>query len=60
MNGQMMNYDRYLESLKRTPEVSYPNARCDILELIKYAKSKGLKPSQLSKEEQRSFVIPCK
>lgn len=58
MNGQMMNYERYRKSLERTPEVDVPRVQLDLQALIQLAKDKGLRPSQLTKEEQRSFIHP--
>ena len=59
MNGQMMNYERYRESLERTPEVNVPRVRLDLQALIQLAQKKGIRPSQLTREEQRSFIRPC-
>ena len=58
MNGQMMNYDRYIKSLERTPEVDIPRVKIDLQALIKYAEDKGLNPSQLTEEEAMAFVKP--
>ena len=59
MNGQTMNYNRYLESLKNTPDVDVPRVKMDLQALVRYAREKGLRVSQLSGEEQRSFIKPC-
>ncbi len=56
MNGSIMNYERYLESLEKTPEVNVPRVKLDLQALIQFAKQRGVKPSQLSGEEQRSFI----
>ncbi len=58
MNGQMMNYDRYIQSLEKTPEVNIPRVKLDLQALIKYAEDKGLKPSQLTEDETKAFVKP--
>ena len=58
MNGQMMNYDRYIQSLEKTPEVNIPRVKLDIQALLEYAKDKGLKPSQLTEDETKVFVKP--
>ena len=49
VDRQMMN--RYKKSLERTPEVEVPRVRLDLQALIQLARGKGLKPSQLTKEE---------
>ena len=59
MNGQMMNYKRYLESLERTPEheaVVKPYA-IDYKGLVEYARSKGVEPCDLSAEEKDRFIL---
>lgn len=56
MNGQMMNYERYLDSLKRTPEVDVPRVLFNIPALIDYAKDKGVRLSQLTREEIQPFI----
>ena len=58
MSGQMIDYDRYIQSLEKTPEVDIPRVKLDIQALIKYAEDKGLKPSQLTEDEAKSFVKP--
>lgn len=59
MNGQMMNYDKYIKSLNATPE---PRASTKIVainyrELVTYAKEKGKNPSELSEKEKNMFVL---
>ena len=59
MNGQMMNYKRYYESLKNTPEpeeIINPMA-IDYKGLIAYAASKGVEPCDLSEDDKSRFVI---
>lgn len=59
MNGQMMNYKRYYESLKNTPEpddVENPVA-IDYKGLIAYAEERNLEPCDLSDEEKSRFII---
>ena len=58
MNGQMINYERYLDSLKRTPEVDVPRVRLNLQALIKMAKDKGVRLSQLTKEEIQPLIKP--
>ncbi|GFI18871.1 MAG: hypothetical protein HFI98_14485 [Lachnospiraceae bacterium] len=60
MNGQMMNYNRYLESLKNTPEpilLSQMPVKINIRKVADYAKEKGVRISSLSKEELKQFLV---
>ena len=60
MNGQMMNYNRYLESLKNTPEpilLSQMPVKMNIRTVADYAKDKGVRISSLSKEELKQFLV---
>ena len=60
MNGQMMNYNRYLESLKNTPEpilLSPMPVKMNIRKVADYAKDKGVRISSLSKEELKQFLV---
>lgn len=59
MNGQMMNYNRYIKSLNATPEprTSVKAVAIDYKGLIAYAKEKGKNPSELSDKEQNMFVL---
>ena len=60
MNGQMMNYNRYLESLKNTPEpilLSQMPVKMNLKKVADYAKEKGVKISSLSKEELKQFLV---
>ena len=59
MNGQMMNYKRYYESLKKTPEPSDVSnvVAIDYKGLVKYAASKGVEPCDLSEKEKNKFII---
>ena len=60
MNGQMMNYNRYLESLKNTPEpilLSQMPVKMNLRKVADYAKEKGVGISTLSKEELKQFLI---
>ena len=59
MNGQMMNYNRYLESLKNTPEpilLSQMPVKMNLRKVTDYAKEKGVGISSLSKEELKQFI----
>ena len=58
MNGRLINYERYLDSLKRTPEVDVPRVLFDIPALINYAKDKGVRLSQLTREEIQPLIKP--
>lgn len=60
MNGQMMNYNRYLESLKNTPEpilLSQMPVKMNLWKVADYAKEKGVRISSLSKEELKQFLV---
>ena len=60
MNGQMMNYNRYLESLKNTPEpilLSQMPVKMNIRKVADYAEDKGVRISSLSKEELKQFLV---
>ena len=60
MNGQMMNYNRYLESLKNTPEpilLSQMPVKMNLRKVADYAKEKGVRISSLSKEELKQFLV---
>ena len=60
MNGQMMNYNRYLESLKNTPEpilLSQMPVKMNLRKVTDYAKEKGVRISSLSKEELKQFLV---
>lgn len=60
MNGQMMNYNRYLESLKNTPEpilLSQMPVKMNLKKVADYAKEKGVGISSLSKEELKQFLV---
>lgn len=59
MNGQMMNYNRYLESLNNTPEpmlLSQMPIKMNLKKVADYAKEKGVGISNLSKEELKQFL----
>ena len=60
MSGQMMNYNRYLESLKSTPEpilLSQMPVKMNLKKVADYAKEKGVGISTLSKEELQQFLV---
>lgn len=60
MSGQMMNYNRYLESLKNTPEpilLSQMPVKMNLRKVADYAKEKGVGISTLSKEELKQFLV---
>ncbi len=60
MNGQMMNYNRYLESLKNMPEpilLSQMPVKMNLRKVADYAKEKGVRISSLSKEELKQFLV---
>ena len=56
----MMNYNRYLESLKNTPEpilLSQMPLKMNLKKVADYAKEKGVRISSLSKEELKQFLV---
>lgn len=57
-SGLMMDFKRYRESLKNTPEPKadklYP---IDYKGIIQYAKKQGKYPSELTDEEKRKFIL---
>ena len=60
MSGQMMNYSLYLESLENTPEpilLSQMPVKMNLRKVADYAKEKGVRISNLSKEELEQFVV---
>lgn len=60
MNGQMMNYNRYLESLKNTPEpilLGQMPLKMNLKKVADYAKEKGVMILSLSKEELKQFLV---
>ncbi|MCM1387581.1 MAG: hypothetical protein NC231_09645 [Bacillus sp. (in: Bacteria)] len=60
MSGQMMNYNMYLESLKNTPEpilLSQMPVKMNLKKVADYAKEKGEKISNLSKDELKQFLV---
>lgn len=60
MSGQMMNYNMYLESLKNTPEpilLSQMPVKMNLKKVADYAKEKGVRISNLSKEELKQFLV---
>ena len=60
MNGAMMNFRKYNETVKNMPAVIMPSenpkVKLDINGLINYAHSVGKKPVDLSDEEKARFV----
>lgn len=60
MNGQMMSYSRYYESLKSMPEPimpsQLPKVKMDINEIVQYARSKGKKVAEMTEEELEKFI----
>ena len=59
MNGQMMSYNRYLESLENTPGpilFSQMPVKMNLRKVADYAKEKGVGISSLSKEELKQFI----
>lgn len=58
MNGQMMNFKRYKESLKNTPEPCVERVfPIDYKGIILYAKKQGKYPSELTEQEKSKFIL---
>lgn len=61
MNGRTKNYDSYIASLKAMEEPEFrhePKFRFSIREVGAYAESKGVRISDLTREELESFIKP--
>ncbi len=56
MNGLMINYDKYLESLTEMKEPEVPKAKLDMRGAIEYANSKGIPVEDLTPEEKEKFI----
>lgn len=60
MNGQMLNYKRYEESLKRMSQPvmpsQLPKVKMDLVGLSRYAKDKGVSLYSLTAQELVQFV----
>ena len=59
-NGQMINYEKYLDSLQSMPAPilgdQLPEIELDLPGLMAYAHSKGVKAGELSEEEKNRFI----
>lgn len=64
MNGQMLNYRRYKESLSHTPQPvlpgQLPDVKMDLAGLSRYAKQKGVSLYDLTEQEKRNFIPELK
>ena len=66
MNGQMrkFNYEKYKKSLESVPDdetlYGVPKFALDLRGIRDYAQAKGVQIAELTEEEQKMFVIPCK
>ena len=56
MIGQMMNYNKYFDSLQKMEEPIVPKAKIDMRGFLEYAKKKGVAPAQISKKEKDMFI----
>lgn len=60
MNGQMLNYKRYQESLDKTPEPimpsQLPKIKMDLAGMSNYARKKGISLHELTVQERKRFI----
>ena len=60
MNGQRMNYSKYYKSLEVMPDpimvTQLPKVKMNVNEIVKYARMKGKKVSELTEAEQNKFI----
>ena len=56
MNGLRTGYEKYLKSIEAMKEPEVPKAKLDMRGALAYAKSKGLRVSDLSESEKLIFV----
>jgi hypothetical protein len=59
MEKQIFDYNRYLKSLEETPYYDATEVlgkKLDIKGLLAYARNKGVKPIELSREEKDMFI----
>lgn len=58
MNGRMMNYKKYRESLKNMVSIEVTERyQIDFKGLVEYARSKDMLPCDLSDEEKQRFIV---
>lgn len=60
MNGQKMNYSKYYKSLETMPDpimvTQLPKVKMNVNEIVRYARIKGKKVSELTEAEQNKFI----
>lgn len=60
MNGQRMNYSKYYKSLETMSDpimvTKLPKVKMNVNEIVKYARMKGKKVSELTEAEQNKFI----
>lgn len=56
MNGQMKRYSKSLKNMSEPVLLSQIGKTMDLRGLMRYAKEKGMKVTQLTEEERLSFV----
>ncbi|MCB6993004.1 hypothetical protein LI177_05835 [bacterium 210820-DFI.6.37] len=60
MSGQTMNYSKYYKSLKTMPDpimaTQLPKVKMNVNEIVKYARMKGKKVSELTEAEQNKLI----
>ncbi len=58
MNGQKKSYEQILSEMGRPVDIDdIPNRKMDLKGLLRYARGKGKKVSELSEEEKRKFIF---
>lgn len=60
MSGQTMNYSKYYKSLKTMPDpimaTQLPKVKMNVNEIVRYARMKGKKVSELTEAEQNKLI----
>ena len=58
MSGQKKSYEQILLEMGRPVDIDdIPNRKMDLKGLLRYARGKGKKVSELSEEEKRKFIF---
>ncbi len=57
MNGPMSKYNKSLQNMADPiPLSKCPSIKMDLSGMLKYAKSKGIQPFDLSEQEKKQFI----